>query len=175
MKKKCVDELATNMNVRVPNISQHLDVMREKGVVEVRREGTENIIFDVALGKACEIARDALKNDNVRRLTEYFYNGLKEKFGDEIKLNGHPQKKLPNTLNISFIDYNGHEILEELGDVAASTGSACHSGLTTISLVLSAMGVSDEAGRGAVRFSLGRYSVKEEIDTVIETLVKIIS
>lgn len=140
-----------------------------------RRAGTENIIFDVALGKACEIAKDALKSDDIKRLTDYFYQSLKEKFRDRIKLNGHPEKRLPNTLNISFIGFNGHEVLNSLGDVAASTGSACHSGMTTISPVLSAMGVSTEVGHGAVRFSLGRYTTKDEIDVVIEKLNKVIA
>ncbi|MDF2839484.1 MAG: cysteine desulfurase NifS [Clostridia bacterium] len=135
-----------------------------------KRAGTENIILDVALGKACEIAMEALKGSEIKQLTEYFYNKLKEKFGDKIHLNGHPEKKLPNTLNISFIGHNGHEVLNSLNEVAASTGSACHSGMTTISPVLKAMGVSDEVGRGAVRFTLGRYTTKEEIDKVIKKL-----
>lgn len=138
-----------------------------------KRAGTENIVFDVALGKACEIAGRALKSDNIKQLTEYFLSQLKEMFGDKIQLNGHLEKILPNTLNISFLGYNGHEILNSLGDLAASTGSACHSGLTTISPVLKAMGVSAEAGRGAVRFSLGRYTTKDEIDEVLERLNKI--
>jgi cysteine desulfurase len=135
-----------------------------------KRAGTENIILDVALGKACEIAMEALKGSEIKQLTEYFYNKLKEKFGDKIHLNGHPEKKLPNTLNISFIGHNGHEVLNSLNEVAASAGSACHSGMTTISPVLKAMGVSDEVGRGAVRFTLGRYTTKEEIDKVIKKL-----
>jgi cysteine desulfurase len=139
-----------------------------------KRAGTENIIFDVAIGKACEISILALKSSEIKGLTQYFYNSLKEKFGDKIHLNGHLEKRLPNTLNISFLGYNGHEILEGLTETAASTGSACHSGSTTISPVLEAMGVSDEVGRGAVRFSLGRHTSKEEIDTVLENLYKII-
>lgn len=139
-----------------------------------RRAGTENIIFDVALGKACEISIEALKNTEPKQLTDYFYKSLKEKFGAIIHLNGHPKKRLPNTLNISFIGYNGHDILNRLDETAASTGSACHSGLTSISSVLTAMGVSDEVGCGAVRFSLGRYTTKNEIDTVIENLNKVI-
>lgn len=139
-----------------------------------KRAGTENIIFDVAIGKACEISMLALESSEIKQVTEYFYISLKEKFGDKIQLNGHPVKRLPNTLNISFLGYNGHEVLDGLNGIAASTGSACHSGLTTISPVLKAMGVSDEVGRGAVRFSLGRYTSKEEIDTVIEKLIKII-
>lgn len=138
-----------------------------------RRAGTENIVFDVALGKACEIAAKELKNDYIKELTEYFYTGLKEIFGSRIKLNGHPEQRLPNTLNISFLGYIGHELLNGLGDVAASTGSACHSGLTTISPVLKSMNVTDEAGRGTVRFSLGRYTTKDEIDEVLGRLSNI--
>ncbi|MGR6835794.1 cysteine desulfurase family protein [Syntrophomonas erecta] len=139
-----------------------------------QRAGTENIIFDVALGKACAIAKQALKNDDVKHLTEYFYKKLKGKLGEKVQLNGHPEKRLPNTLNVSFIGLNGHEVLHNLRDVAASTGSACHAGLTSISPVLQAMGVSDEVGRGAIRFSLGRYTTKEEIDTVLENLYKVV-
>lgn len=139
-----------------------------------KRAGTENIIFDVALGKACSVAKDALKNDHVRVLTDYFFNKLTDILGGKIQLNGHPEKRLPNTLNISFLGFNGHEILSRLDNVAASTGSACHSGRTSISPVLMAMGVTEEVGRGAVRFSLGRYSTKEEIDIVIEKLHRII-
>jgi cysteine desulfurase len=136
-----------------------------------RRAGTENIIFDVALGKACEIAKGKLISDEVKVLTDYFYNQLKEKLGDNIQLNGHPEKRLPNTLNISFLGRNGHEVLGGLSNVAASTGSACHSGNTAISPVLKAMGVDEEAGRGAVRFSLGRYTTKDEIDRVIHQIM----
>lgn len=140
-----------------------------------RRAGTENIIFDVALGTAAELAKKNLQNSNIKNLTDYFYNSLKEKLGDKIHLNGHKDKKLPNTLNISFIGYNGHEILEKLEGVAASTGSACHSGCTSISAVFKAMGASEEIGRGAVRFSLGKYTTKEEIELVIEKLCNIVN
>ena len=139
-----------------------------------RRAGTENIILEVGLGKACEISVEALKNLQIKELTDYFYNSLLRNFGDDIVLNGHPEKRLPNTLNVSFVGYNGHEVLNHLEDIAASTGSACHSGMTSISPVLNAMGVTEAVGRGAVRFSLGRYTTKEEIDSVITNLNKII-
>lgn len=139
-----------------------------------RRAGTENIIFDVALGKACEIAVEALKRPVLKQLTNYFYQQIQEKFKDRVHLNGHPEKRLPNTLNMSFLGYSGHVILSRLEDTAASTGSACHSGLTTLSPVLKAMGVSEQAGLGAVRFSLGRYTTKEDLDTVIGKLGAII-
>jgi cysteine desulfurase len=138
-----------------------------------RRAGTENVIFDVALGKACQLAQKALQNDHLKELTNYFYLNLKEIFGEKIHLNGDLNNKLPNTLNISFLGYNGNEILELLGDdIAASTGSACHSGLISISPVLKEMNVPIDIARGAVRFSLGRFTTKEDIDTVIERFRK---
>jgi cysteine desulfurase len=139
-----------------------------------RRAGTENIILEVGLGKACEIAEQELKNHQLGELTAYFYAQLKSNIGRHIVLNGHPEKRLPNTLNISFIGFNGHEVLEQLTDVAVSTGSACHSGMTSLSPVLKAMGVDSEIGRGAVRFSLGRYTTRDEIDTVVAKLSEII-
>jgi cysteine desulfurase len=149
-----------------------------------RRAGTENVIFDAALGKACEIAKDALNNNKtsptsattkeIKELTQYFHDSLIQIFGSKIKLNGHPEKRLPNTLNISFIGHNGIAIVNKLHNVAVSTGSACHSGLTTVSPVLKAMGVSEEVGRGAIRFSLGKYTTREEIDNVVDQLKKVI-
>lgn len=139
-----------------------------------RRAGTENVIFNVALGKACEIAKESLYNHKIKQLTEYFYENLKEIFGEQIKLNGDPYKRLPNTLNISFLRYHGSEILSKLGeDVAASTGSACHSGSVSISPVLKAMDIPYEIAQGAVRFSLGRYTTQEELNTVLRKLKQI--
>lgn len=136
-----------------------------------RRAGTENVIFDVALGKACEIAKENLNDSTVRELTDYLYLGLQRIYGDNIHLNGNLVKKLPNTLNVSFLGENGSDILTSLGnDLAASTGSACHSGLITISPVLKAMGIPYEIARGAVRFSLGRNTSKYEIDEVLNRL-----
>lgn len=150
-----------------------------------KRAGTENIVFNVALGEACDIAKKALESNEkdvftrnhkeTEELTQYFYSSLLNIFGDKIKLNGHPTRKLPNTLNISFLGHNGYDIIDKLEDVAVSTGSACHSGLTTISPVLRAMGVSEEVGRGAIRFSTGRYTTKSEIDIVVEKLKKAVN
>lgn len=138
-----------------------------------KRAGTENVIFDVALGEACAIAKEKLKDNSIKELTDYFYKGLLNIFGHGIRLNGHGTKRLPNTLNISFIGKDGIQVLDKLEGVAASTGSACHSGLTSISPVLRAMKVPDDVARGAVRFSLGRYTSKEDIDMVLEKLKNI--
>ncbi len=139
-----------------------------------RRAGTENVIFDVALGKACEIAGKHTNNNKIKELTVYFHERLMDVFGSIIRLNGHPVERLPNTLNISFIGFEGHVIMDQIGDAAVSTGSACHSGLTTISPVLKAMNVNEEIARGAVRFSLGRYTTKGEIDAIVDRLQYII-
>jgi cysteine sulfinate desulfinase/cysteine desulfurase-like protein len=87
-----------------------------------------------------------------------------------VALNGHPTERLPNTLNVSFVGQVGTEILQRLETVTASTGSACHAGQVTLSPVLAAMGVAPEVGIGAVRFSLGRGTTREEIDLVLEGL-----
>jgi cysteine desulfurase len=90
-------------------------------------------------------------------------------------LNGHPMHRLPNTLNVSFVGGIGAEILARLEGVAASTGSACHSGRIELSPVLEAMGVTPEIGMGAIRFSLGRTTARDEIDMVVERLTEILA
>ncbi len=139
-----------------------------------RRAGTENVMFQVGLGKACDVAASLVNDKQIQQLTEYFYESLRKLFGDKVILNGHAQLRLPNTLNVSFLGYDGQAILNSLSDVAASTGSACHSGTTTLSPVLRAMKVTEEAGRGTIRFSLGRMTSKEEVDEVLKELQKIL-
>ena len=138
-----------------------------------RRAGTENVIFIVGLGKACEIAAETVKSSHMLQLSRYFYQGLVEFFKEKIQLNGHIDKRLPNTLNISFLGYSSAQIMQKLTDVAVSAGSACHAGSTEISPVLKAMGVSTEAGIGAIRFSLGKDTSREEIDQVLAKLKQI--
>jgi cysteine desulfurase len=135
-----------------------------------RRAGTESALLAVGLGKACELARDLSSMNRVRALRDHFWLELQSRFGNRIALNGHPAHRLPNTLNVSFIGRVGAEILERLDGVAASTGSACHSGRIELSPVLEAMGGTPEAGMGAIRFSLGRGTTREEIDAVAERL-----
>jgi cysteine desulfurase len=135
-----------------------------------RRAGTESALLAVGLGKACELARDLPSMDRVLALRDHFWRELQERFGNRIALNGHPAHRLPNTLNVSFIGRVGAEMLDRLDGVAASTGSACHSGRIELSPVLEAMGVAPEVGVGAIRFSLGRGTTREEIDAVAERL-----
>jgi cysteine desulfurase len=135
-----------------------------------RRAGTESAMLAVGLGKACELARDLASMDRVQVLRDHFWRELEERFGDRIALNGHPAHRLPNTLNVSFVNCIGAEILKGLDGVAASTGSACHAGRIELSPVLEAMGVTPEVGMGAIRFSLGRGTTRDEIDAVVERL-----
>jgi cysteine desulfurase len=138
-----------------------------------RRAGTESALLAVGLGKACELARNLAPMDRVRALRERFWQELQERFGKRVVLNGHPTQRLPNTLNVSFVGRIGAEILERLDHIAASTGSACHSGRIEQSPVLEAMGVAPKVGMGAVRFSLGRATTPDEIDVVIEHLTNL--
>jgi len=135
-----------------------------------RRAGTENVLLDVGLGAACELAQKWLGNPQIQHLRDYFQAELKARFGDRIAFNGHPTQRLPNTLNVSFIGRSGNDILAGLEGVAASTGSACHAAGIEISPVLKAMGLSPEAGAGAIRFSLGRGTTRHEIDYVLKAL-----
>lgn len=137
------------------------------------RAGTENVLLAVGLGEACELADKELKQAKIRELRNYFWEQLKASFGADVVLNGHPELRLPNTLNVSFIGENGAEILEQLPWLAASTGSACHTGSEKYSSVLTAMGASEKRKKGTVRFSLGRYTDSAEIDRTVNGLQEI--
>ena len=132
-----------------------------------RRAGTESAVLAVGLGAACELARDLAPMTRVRSLRDRFWQALRAIFGNRIILNGHPTHRLPNTLNVSFVGQIGAEVLKRLDGVAASTGSACHSGRIELSPILKAMGTTPEVGMGAVRFSLGRATTAAEIDEVV--------
>jgi cysteine desulfurase len=137
-----------------------------------QRAGTENVIFDVALGKACEMAKADLSRyqREVRQLRDLLWQDLHKCLDDRIVLNGHPDQRLPNTLHVNFRGVIGAELLEKVPEIAASTGSACHAGEVTLSSVLKAMQVPPELGMGAVRLSLGRYTTREEIERAVELL-----
>lgn len=95
---------------------------------------------------------------------------MKTLFGDDLILNGNPHHRLPNTLYVSFKGYCLADVKKALGDVAVSTGSACHSDVTTLSPVLQAMGVNSAEAAATIRFSLGRYTTKDEIGTVLRNV-----
>lgn len=139
-----------------------------------RRAGTESALMTAALGAAAELAADLTPMHRIRDLRDQFWQQLTAAFGSRVVLNGHPENRLPNTLNVSFVGVVGAEILAGLDGVAASTGSACHSGQIELSPVLRAMGVAPEIGMGAIRFSLGRGTTKDEIDSVVAHLAALV-
>jgi cysteine desulfurase len=140
-----------------------------------RRAGTENILLGVGLGAACTLSQSWLGMESVQQLRDLFWDMLQDSFGDQITLNGHPTERLPNTLNVSFIARAGSEILARMENVAASTGSACHSGSVELSPVLKAMKVPSQIGMGAIRFSLGRTTTREEIESTVALLTKAVA
>ncbi|TGQ35818.1 cysteine desulfurase family protein [Mesorhizobium sp. M00.F.Ca.ET.216.01.1.1] len=135
-----------------------------------RRAGTESALLAVGLGAACALATDLEPMTGIRRLRDHLWEALQHRFGERIVLNGHPEHRLPNTVSVSFVGVAGAEVLAKLDGVAASTGSACHAGRVELSPVLAAMGVPEEIGMGAVRFSLGRITNEAEIDAVVDQL-----
>ncbi|MDD5427929.1 MAG: cysteine desulfurase NifS [Candidatus Omnitrophica bacterium] len=142
-----------------------------------KRAGTENVPGIVGLGLACELAQKELATES-KKLTELrdrLYNGIISRIED-VRLNGHPKNRLPNTLNVGFKYLEGEGIILNLDmeGVGVSTGSACTSGSLEPSHVLTAMGVDPAETQGSVRFSLGRDNTKEDIDYVLEVLPPII-
>ena len=140
-----------------------------------RRAGTESALLTSALGAACELAGDLSGMARIVALRDRLWAALKEGCGDRVVLNGHPEERLPNTLNVSFLGHVGNKLLAQIPELAASTGSACHEDRVEVSPVLHAMGVSQEAGAGAVRLSLGRTTTSDEIEAVIKRLIHIVA
>jgi cysteine desulfurase len=143
-----------------------------------RRAGTENMVGIAAFGKACEImARDMTgENATIERLRGRLLRGLLEKVGD-IRLNGDEERRLPNTLNLSFefIEAESMLIGLDLAGIAVSAGSACSSGSTEPSHVLLGMGIEPEVCQSALRISLGRENTDEDIDYALDVIPAVAS
>ncbi len=142
-----------------------------------RRPGTENVAGIVGLAKALEIAEKQREPDFTRlsKLADYFIDKITTAVPDTY-LNSPRTRRIPQTINLSFPGAEGESIILslDLKGVAASSGSACTSGATEPSHVLTAMGVPLERGQASVRFSMGRATIKENLDYVIEVLPPII-
>jgi cysteine desulfurase len=139
-----------------------------------RRAGTENVPYMVALGAACELAGQRLASgdaDRIRGLRDRLYMLLQDALPG-LALNGHPERRLPNTLNVSFSGLDGEELLARTPTIAASTGSACHAGRTEPSGVLLAMGIDRDRALGAVRLSLGHPTTADAVDTAATALIQ---
>ncbi|MEL4894687.1 cysteine desulfurase NifS [Crocosphaera sp. Alani8] len=142
-----------------------------------RRGGTENVPGIIALGKACELAKDHLANlSHERQLRDYLETSLLTLIADTV-VNGTTEERLPNTTNIGFKNAEGEGILLTLNQygICASAGSACTSGSMEPSHVLKAMGLPASVLQGSIRFSLSRYTTQKEINRVIEILPDIIT
>ncbi|ONI88694.1 cysteine desulfurase NifS [Actinosynnema sp. ALI-1.44] len=138
------------------------------------RAGTEPVAMAVALGAAAELAAadlDGGGQDRIRRLRDRLHDRLRQTLPGRVTLNGPADARLPNTLNISIDGTLGHALLAAQPGICASTGSACHSGTHEPSSVLTAMGLDTDRSLAALRLSLGRWSVEEDIDRAAELIV----
>ncbi len=139
-----------------------------------RRAGTENVLLNVALGKACELTGQDIDEHarHLREMRDELHRQLEQRLGGA-RLNGHPDRRLPNTLSISIRNVAANELLDAIRDrVAASAGSACHAGQVTISGVLKAMNVPSEWARGTLRLSTGRMTTLDDISTAVEIITE---
>ncbi|MBW2479179.1 MAG: cysteine desulfurase [Deltaproteobacteria bacterium] len=160
---KGVGALFIRNGIRLPRF------MQGAGQESGRRPGTENVLEIVGLGKACEIAaRDLEQNmTHMQHMRDRLYEGIRKKCV-RIRVNGHPQHRLPNTLSISFEGLEANRILERIASrVAASAGAACHSDRIDVSGVLKAMAVPLSWAKGTLRLTTGRMTTEADIDHAI--------
>lgn len=140
------------------------------------RAGTENVALAVALGTAAELAAEELSKGGAQRISALrnrLQTGLTDRLPGRVHLNGPADSRLPNTLNISIDGIRGHELLAAVPEIAASTGSACHSGDHRPSPVLSAMGLPDTRSLATLRLSLGRWTTADHIDRAVDLLTAV--
>ena len=142
-----------------------------------KRAGTENVAEIVALGKACEIAKNNLENHMkyLQELRDYFIKQIEENVQD-VKLNGDREKRLPGNTNFSFKGIKGETLLLKLDEIGicASTGSACSSGVEAPSHVLTAIGLSNELANSSLRVTFGEENTKEDASYLIKNLIEIV-
>jgi len=143
-----------------------------------RRAGTENIIGIVALGKACELVKKEMKKENekIEVLRKKLLQGIIENV-DHVKLNGHPEYRLPNTLNISieYIESESLLVALDFNGIAVSSGSACSAGSTEPSHVLLSMNIPPEICQSAIRISLGRENNEKDVDYTISVIPGVVN
>jgi cysteine desulfurase len=139
------------------------------------RSGTLPVPLIVGFGKACEICQQQMnpESERLRTLREKLRQGIMDRLS-EVYLNGHPTECLPGTLNLSFAHVKGDALMMGLRDVAISSGSACTSASVEPSYVLKALGVEDDLAHSSIRFGLGRFNTEEEVDYVIDEVVRVV-
>src|SRR5690348_3084734 len=140
------------------------------------RSGTLNVPNIVGLGKACEIAMHEMAEESKR--LGHLRDRLKKKLEDnldEIHINGSMEHRLPGNLNMSFVYVEGESLLMGINDIAVSSGSACTSATLEPSYVLKALGLGDDVAHSSIRFGLGRFNTKAEVDYVSDKVIDIVS
>jgi cysteine desulfurase NifS len=140
------------------------------------RAGTENVPAIVGLGKAAELALHALRDyDRIAVLRDKLEQGIR-KLVPEARLNGHPQNRLPNTLNLTLPGLRGESLVVALDQhgISLSSGSACKSGSPEPTYVLIAMGRTEEEAHCAVRFSLSDNTTEEDIEETVSALAQVL-
>lgn len=142
-----------------------------------KRAGTENVAEIVGLGKACEIAKNNLElhTKKLKELRDFYINQVEEKI-ENIKLNGPRDNRLPGNANISFKGINGSELLLKLDEkgICASAGSACSTGSSSPSHVLTSIGLDSKMAEGTLRVSFGEENSKEDVEYLVENLKNIV-
>ena len=140
------------------------------------RAGTENVIEIVGLGKACQLIHQNLAEyqAHMGKMRDQLESGLLDRFPSS-RVNGHLEKRLPNTTSISFKNLEANRILAGFDGVAASAGAACHSDRVDVSSVLEAMNVPLEYAMGTIRFSVGRFTTVDEIKQATEEISRVVA
>jgi cysteine desulfurase len=139
------------------------------------RSGTLNVPGIVGLGKACEIAGAEMESEAKRlsELRDYLRNRLESSL-DYVQVNGNMDHHLPGNLNMSFVYVEGESLLMGINDIAVSSGSACTSATLEPSYVLKALGLGDEIAHSSIRFGLGRFNTKAEVDYVADKIIDVV-
>jgi cysteine desulfurase len=143
-----------------------------------RRAGTENILGAVAFGKACEVMQKEMAevNEKIEALRKRLLDGILERV-NHVRFNGHPTRRLSNTLNLSFeyVEAESLLIALDLKGIAVSSGSACSSGSAEPSHVLTAMNIPPETCQSAIRLSLGRDNTEDDIDYALSVIPGVVA
>ena len=168
---KGIGALYVNKNIEFKNLIDGGHQEKDK------RAGTENVPGMVGLGEACRLAKNDMKNhiNKLKTLRDYYFEKIKENILD-VKINGSIEHRLPGNANTSFKGINGGELLMKLDEkgICASAGSACSSGSSMPSHVLTTIGLTSEYLEGTLRVTFGDENTKEDVDYLVESLVEII-
>ncbi len=159
-------------NPRVQISEQQNGGGHERGM----RSGTLNVPGIVGLGAACEIAGNEMAAEGARQkeLRDYMRQKF-EKALDFTQVNGNMDHHLPGNLNISFVYVEGESLLMGINDIAVSSGSACTSATLEPSYVLKSLGLGDDVAHSSIRFGLGRFNTREEVDYVVDKLIDVVT